>query len=207
MQTHCNHVMWFWLYPFIVHIFNIHGSGVLIATWNCCHFGASSVYTIQPCLSLQCHKHAVFHTTRDSEVIVQLPEWQETTSPYHSGRKLTHHGIKEADSPWHLARKLTPCQLERKLIHCGIWKGSWLTMTIAWLGKERKLTHHSTREGQNTRTSMVSKVDKHMVIWPTGDSKKQTCQSQLTPSSCTKQPACQSQLTPSSCTKQPACQS
>ena len=122
MQTHCTHVMWFWLYPFIVHIFNIHGSGVLIATWNWFRLGASSVYTIQPCLSLQCHKHAVFHTTRDSEVIVQ-----ETTSPYHSGRKLTHHGIKEADSPWHLARKLTPCQLERKLIHCGIWKGSWLT--------------------------------------------------------------------------------
>ena len=83
-QTHCTHVMWFWLYPFIVHIFNINGSGVLIATWNCCRLGASSVYTIQPCPSLQCHfiqshKHAVFHTTRDSEVIVQLPEWQATT--------------------------------------------------------------------------------------------------------------------------------
>ena len=23
--------------------------------WNCCHFGASSVYTIQPCISLQYH--------------------------------------------------------------------------------------------------------------------------------------------------------
>ena len=116
-------------------------------------------------------------------------------------RKQTHHGIWQGS--WH---------------HVS-WKGSWftvasgkeadlpVTMTIAWLGQERKLTHHFTREGQNTRTSMVSKVDKHMVIWPTGDSKKQTCQSQLTPSSCTKQPACQSQLTSSSCTKQPACQS
>ena len=26
-----------------------------VATWNCCCLGASSVYTIQPCTSLQCH--------------------------------------------------------------------------------------------------------------------------------------------------------
>ena len=53
-----------WLYPFIARIFNVHGSGVLIAlfecckagvTWNCCRLGASSVYTIQPCISLQGH--------------------------------------------------------------------------------------------------------------------------------------------------------
>ena len=25
------------------------------ATWNCCRLGAHSVYTIQPCTSLQCH--------------------------------------------------------------------------------------------------------------------------------------------------------
>ena len=25
------------------------------AMWNCCHLGTSSVYTIQPCISLQCH--------------------------------------------------------------------------------------------------------------------------------------------------------
>ena len=43
---------------------NIQGSGVLIslfgcsiayATWNCCRTGASFVYTIQLCTSLQCH--------------------------------------------------------------------------------------------------------------------------------------------------------
>ena len=48
---------------FIVQIFNIHRSGVLTAlfgccmagaTWNCCRFGTSSVYTIQPCTSLLC---------------------------------------------------------------------------------------------------------------------------------------------------------
>ena len=53
-----------WLYPFIARIFNIHRSGVLIAlfgccmaraTWNYCRLDASSVYTIQPCTSLQCH--------------------------------------------------------------------------------------------------------------------------------------------------------
>ena len=57
-------ILYEWLYPFIVHIFNIHWSGVLIAlfgycmvgaTWNCCHLSASSVYTIQPCTRLQCH--------------------------------------------------------------------------------------------------------------------------------------------------------
>ena len=64
--THCAH--WHvitneWLYPFIVHIINIHGSGVLVAlcgcwmagaTWNAA-VSASSVYTIQPCTRLQCH--------------------------------------------------------------------------------------------------------------------------------------------------------
>ena len=53
-----------WLCPFIACIINIHGSGVLVAlcgccmagaTWNVCRFGASSVYTIQPCTRLQCH--------------------------------------------------------------------------------------------------------------------------------------------------------
>ena len=52
-----------WLYPFIVRIINIHGSGVLTAFFwvlhgwcymKCCHFGAGSVYTIQPCTMLQC---------------------------------------------------------------------------------------------------------------------------------------------------------
>ena len=54
--------MWFlneWLYPFIARIINIHGSGVLVALCGCCMAGAtwnaSSVYTIQPCTSLQCH--------------------------------------------------------------------------------------------------------------------------------------------------------
>ena len=31
------------------------GCYVAGATWNCCHLGTSSVYTIQPCSSLQCH--------------------------------------------------------------------------------------------------------------------------------------------------------
>ena len=53
-----------WLCPFIARIINIHGSGVLVAlfsccmagaTWNCCRLSAVSVYTIQPCTSLQCH--------------------------------------------------------------------------------------------------------------------------------------------------------
>ena len=54
------------LYPFIARIFNIRGSGVLTdrsALWllygwchvKCCSLGASSVYIIQPCTSLQCH--------------------------------------------------------------------------------------------------------------------------------------------------------
>ena len=29
------------------------------ATWNCCCFGTSFVYTIQPCTSLQCHCHII----------------------------------------------------------------------------------------------------------------------------------------------------
>ena len=49
---------------FIARIINIHGSGVLVAlcgccmagaAWNCSRLGASSVYTVQPCTSLQCH--------------------------------------------------------------------------------------------------------------------------------------------------------
>ena len=51
-----------WLYPFIVHIFNIHWSGDsgiwLLHGWchiNCCRLDASSVSAIQPCTSLQCH--------------------------------------------------------------------------------------------------------------------------------------------------------
>ena len=44
--------------------FNTHRSGALTvlfgccmagATWHCCRFDAGSVYTIQPCTSLQCH--------------------------------------------------------------------------------------------------------------------------------------------------------
>ena len=44
---------------------NVHRSGVLTAqlhncymagtTWNCCRLGAKSMYTMQPCISLQCH--------------------------------------------------------------------------------------------------------------------------------------------------------
>ena len=56
---------WFWISD-CIHSFNIHQSGVLTAQsgvltalsgamWNCCCFGAHSVYTIQPCTSLQCH--------------------------------------------------------------------------------------------------------------------------------------------------------
>ena len=66
-QTHCAHwhvILNEWLYLFIARIINIHGSGVLLtlfgccmadATRNCCRLGASFVYTIQPCPSLQCH--------------------------------------------------------------------------------------------------------------------------------------------------------
>ena len=45
-------------------VLNIHQSGVLTvlfgcdivgAMWNCCHLGTCSLYTIQPCTSLQCH--------------------------------------------------------------------------------------------------------------------------------------------------------
>ena len=51
------------LYPFIARIINIHGNGTGSALWllhswchvKCCNIGASSVYTIQPCTSLQCH--------------------------------------------------------------------------------------------------------------------------------------------------------
>ena len=64
--THCAHwhvILNEWLYPFIVHIINIHRSSVLVAlcgcwmagaTWNAA-ISASSVYTIQPCTRLQCH--------------------------------------------------------------------------------------------------------------------------------------------------------
>ena len=68
-QTHCAHVTcdskWVTVsFFFIARIINIHVSGVLRAffgccmadaTWNCYCLGASSVYTIQPCTSLQCH--------------------------------------------------------------------------------------------------------------------------------------------------------
>ena len=66
-QTHCAHwhvIVNEWLYPFIARIINIHGSGVPIALFGCfhgwchvkcCRFGASSVYTIQPCTRLHCH--------------------------------------------------------------------------------------------------------------------------------------------------------
>ena len=43
-QTHCAHwhvILNEWLYPFIVHIINIHGSGVLIALFGCCMAGAT----------------------------------------------------------------------------------------------------------------------------------------------------------------------
>ena len=51
-------------YPFIARINDTCRSGVRTslfgcsiagATWNCCRFGASFVYTIQPCTTLQCH--------------------------------------------------------------------------------------------------------------------------------------------------------
>ena len=58
----------FFFFLFIARNINIHGSGVLVAlfgccmagaTWNCCRLGVSSVYTIQPCTSLQCHLQGV----------------------------------------------------------------------------------------------------------------------------------------------------
>ena len=42
-QTHCTHwhvILNEWLYPFIAHIINIHGSGVLVALFGCCMAGA-----------------------------------------------------------------------------------------------------------------------------------------------------------------------
>ena len=36
----------------VVALFSCYMAG---ATWNCCHLGANSVYTIQPCTSFQCH--------------------------------------------------------------------------------------------------------------------------------------------------------
>ena len=65
-QTHCALVTCDseWVTSlFIVHL-DIHQSGVLAAlfgcymagaTWNCCHLGTHAVYTIQPCISLQCY--------------------------------------------------------------------------------------------------------------------------------------------------------
>ena len=53
-----------WPYSFIARIFNIHRSDAMTSVfgccmagtaWNCCRLGASTVYTIQPCTSLQCH--------------------------------------------------------------------------------------------------------------------------------------------------------
>ena len=57
---------WFWTIDCILLqcVLNIHQSGVLSvlfdcyvagAMWNCCHLSAHSVYTTQPCTSLQCH--------------------------------------------------------------------------------------------------------------------------------------------------------
>ena len=49
---------------FLMRLWICHWSGVLTvlfgcymagATWSCCHLGTHSVYTIQPCTSLQCH--------------------------------------------------------------------------------------------------------------------------------------------------------
>ena len=44
--------MWFWMKRCTD---SLSGCCTAGATWNCCCFGASSVYTIQPCTSLQCH--------------------------------------------------------------------------------------------------------------------------------------------------------
>ena len=64
-QTHCARRMWSWRILFTARIFNIHGSGRctgsalwLLHGWchvKCCRLGASFVYIIQPCTSLQCH--------------------------------------------------------------------------------------------------------------------------------------------------------
>ena len=48
----------FYLFFFRVHFLSnevLFGCCMAGATYNCCHFSASSVYTIQPCISLQCH--------------------------------------------------------------------------------------------------------------------------------------------------------
>ena len=68
-----------WVISFLWFILNIHWSGVLTvlfdcymagAVWNCCHLGARSVYTIQPC-NFQCkHLFQVInkHTPKHSEM-------------------------------------------------------------------------------------------------------------------------------------------
>ena len=66
LNVHMSHVILKgWLYPFIAHIINIHGNGVLVALCGCCMAGATCellplqrmfcVYTIQPCTRLQFH--------------------------------------------------------------------------------------------------------------------------------------------------------
>ena len=85
--------MWFQVSDsslFIVHL-DIHQSGVLAAlfgcymagaAWNCCHLGTHAVYTIQPCISLQCY---LFKATDMGACVFScnlppalLAEWLET---------------------------------------------------------------------------------------------------------------------------------
>ena len=63
MNKHLFEPFCVWI-SFCTTFFNVHWSGVLTAlcgcymagaTWNCCCFSAHSVFTIQPCISLQHH--------------------------------------------------------------------------------------------------------------------------------------------------------
>ena len=96
---------------FVAHIFNIHVSGVLIAlfgccmadaTWNCCHLGATSVYTIQPYTSLQrCHI-IQSHTGRVYvclAVACHLHFWRNDRDLLHTVTR-GWNGYRNKSTPW-----------------------------------------------------------------------------------------------------------
>ena len=121
-----------WLHPFIVDIFNIHQSAVLTAlfgccvagaTWNwCCRLGVSSVYTIRPCTSLQCHFI------------------QSQVGRLHVCRDLNPGPFSRKSDALTTEARVKPCSLRESVIN------SWLLMSVqsqlsclAILGKNFKV--------------------------------------------------------------------
>ena len=87
------------------------------ATWNCCRLGAYSVYTIQPCTTLQCHfirtrmcvclavtchqhfwtnDRGLLRATAVNTGVERIPEWVSTESwPW--GRKFSRRSCQDSN--------------------------------------------------------------------------------------------------------------